>query len=127
MIDSVLTGLCRDISVASAPCRPRPVFSSMRPGDEARDTVAREPFVYQYYYLGELATCMLYETLHACALMYLYNDTSHSQRCRLSRHCHVHSSYRCDMSTILLFPLSRENLGIFDRMCKCTNSLMEIV
>ena len=30
------------------------------PGDEARDTVARlrEPFVYQHYYLGELATCM---------------------------------------------------------------------
>ena len=64
--------LCGDSCIASSPSHA--LFFNVK--DEARDTVAREPFVHQHYYLGELANCMLYRTIHVCALilsLYLYN------------------------------------------------------
>ena len=58
------------------------LFSSMRPGDEARDTVAREPFVYRHYISLESwqpVCCMRLSThVHWCHSLYRYNGTSHS-------------------------------------------------
>ena len=48
---------------------PFPLLAKIRGLARETNAVPREPFVYQHYYLGELATCMSYETLHACALM----------------------------------------------------------
>ena len=45
--------LCGDSCVASSPSHA--LFFNVK--DDARNTVAREPFVYQHYYLGELTNC----------------------------------------------------------------------